>query len=375
LGLSKDDVERGIGVAEQTSSDNSENDATSAGVGTPNLAVDGELVAAADRLLASVVGMKPRPRRNRPLAIATFAAYEAKREIAPKESAPIIWLYRIFLTVTFTSPFIVIASPKELHSVVWDGVGLLSTMFLLYLTYGVYTFKMLGRAFSAMKQLISDPGSWTSEGANTALADLDQGEGDGREAVLAVGLLIAGSIAFVFALLALYELGQAAQQIHTHATAHLEELLRVARNLQAQSGNAKELEGVALLANDRAIYAATYCWYFFFIWLLAGLFIFMDFSVAAFNTSHSESYIAASSAAFVTLPMFAGVSLVGTYLIVEYVSAWNGGAKWPFTMLSVEFASGALTFQMMLSNIIFVIMKKNLVFRLFYNAVETSRKP
>jgi hypothetical protein len=200
LGHPKDYVERGAGVAEQTSSDNSDRGAIRAGLGPLAIAVDGELRSAAEKLLAHRDTMQPRPRKNRPLAIATFAAYEAKRQITPEASTSILWLYRLFLTATFASPLIIVAFPKELHSVVWDGVGILSTMFLLYLTYGVYTYNMLGRALSAMKQLFSDPASWGSDDVTHDSSNRNEEGGSGPEAVLAVFLLILGSIAFVISL-------------------------------------------------------------------------------------------------------------------------------------------------------------------------------
>jgi hypothetical protein len=163
--------------------------------------------------------------------------------------------------------------------------------------------------------------------------------------------------------------------MHSHSSAHLEQLIRVSRGLIENGGAIQELQYLKQIAGDKSTYAATYLIYFFCIWFLSVLFIVMDGSVAVFNTSHSESYIAASSAAFVTIPMFLGVSLVGFYLGAEYISAKLSSANAPIADLSVEFASGALTFQMMLSNVIFVIMKKNWVFRLFYTAVETCWKP
>jgi hypothetical protein len=334
-----------------------------------------ELIAAADKLLAARQEMNPRPRKDRSLAIATFAAYEAKRDLAPRDNFLIRWLYRLFLIATLASPLFVALTPTEQHSVVWDGVGLFSTMLLLYLTYGVYTFRMVRRASFAVGELMSDPAKWTAS-LGDSLSGTDGSEGGDRlEAMVAVILLIVGSYLFWCAVMDLLQLGEAAHQMHAHASAHLEELVRVPQHIDANSGAVNEMKQVVLLSEYRATYASIYCWYFVNIWLLSGLFIMMDGSVAAFNASHSESYIAASSAAFVTFPMFVGISLVGVYLSAEYLLAWYDGSPAPVTTLSVEFASGALTFQMMLSNIIFVIMNKNWVFRLFYNAVQSSWKP
>lgn len=337
-------------------------------------AVSRELIDAADRLLAAVQNMNPRPRKDLQLAVATFAAYEAKRDLKPNSNASIGRLYWLFLAVTAASPFLVALTPSELHSVVWDAVGLSSTMLLLYLTYGVYTVKALGQASFEVGGLVSDPLNWRSSQREHLTASEALEGHDRREAIFALFLLMLGTVFFGLAVYNLWNLGVAAHELHAHATAHLEELSRVSNGVDGKNLT-NESQRVAQLISFKAIYTSTYCWYFICIWLLSILFIIMDGSVAIFNASHSESYIAASSAAFVTVPMSAGISLVGLYLSAEYISGLWGGEAVPVAGLSVEFASGALTFQMMLSNIIFVVMKKNWVFRAFYNAVETSSRP
>lgn len=348
--------------------------ASGSGAAPSDPRIDEKLISEAGALLSAVRTLTPGTRR-RPLAIATFAAYEATRQPKYGGSRLVLNLYRLFLTFTFLSPLAVILASKAIRPVFWDAVGLGSTMFLLYLTYGVYTWKLLGRAATAFKAMFSDTANTFESISSTLTGTGDSADGDTLEAMFAPVLLILGTLCAIWAAVNLVSLGEIALTAHGHASAHLDELSRLI-STSTNSGDAvAELKKVAQSVDDRAVYAASYCRYFTAIWFLSILFIIMDMSVATFNGSHSESYIAASSAAFVTFPMFFGISMVGAYLFFEFVSAWWAGARQPLAALSVEFASGALTFQMMLSNVIFVIMKKNWVFRLFYSAVATSQRP
>jgi hypothetical protein len=292
---------------------------------------------AADALLDEILKTKPRPRKMRALAIATFAAFEARRSVEHSQGTPIDRFYKIFLIATMLSPVLVVIAPREAQSVVWDCVGIGSTMLLLYFTYGIYTLRIAGRAAKFILGMVPDPAKWEAVRTRTTS---DSKEGGELEAIVAVLLLLVGSIIALYA----------------------------AYNLWS-------LYDIAVTKHDRMDYAETYVKYFASVFLLSMLFIVMDLSVAAFNESHAETYVAASSAAHTTIPMCIGIGLVGVYLLAEYGRAVFLHVDQPLTQLSVDFASGALTFQMIISNVLFILIKKNLVFRFFYNSVETTTRP
>ncbi|MEA3051892.1 MAG: hypothetical protein QOG72_795 [Sphingomonadales bacterium] len=334
-----------------------------------------DLVQAAENVIAYIDAMSSRPRNDLPLAVATFAAHEATRNPEVYANPTIGKRYKAFLWVTGLSPLCVAALPKVLHSAAWDAVGLLSTMLLLYLTYGFYTWRMLKLGFSKAGRMGANPLKTRRIWDDLTVTGARAEGHDQSEAIVALTLLVAGTLCFAFATYNWFHLVGAALQLHRDATTHLQELTQDAYSITVARSPVLEAQRVAQLVADHARYASTYCWYFGCVWMLALLFIGMDYSVAMFNASHSETYIAASSAWFVTIPMFMGVSLVAFYLLAEWSFAWMHGANSPIADLSVEFASGALTFQMMLSNIVFVVMKRNVVFRALYNSVETTWRP
>ena len=77
----------------------------------------------------------------------------------------------------------------------------------------------------------------------------------------------------------------------------------------------------------------------------------MDYWVAVMDDSHNETFVAASSFVHSTLPMAIGVVAIGLYMICDYISLIQQGknSSEALVQLPVEFASGALSFQMIMS--------------------------
>src|ERR1043165_2464576 len=116
-----------------------------------------ELYEAADRLLGSLEAQAPENRRFREIQIATFAAYEAKRDLKARRNWVVTWFYILFLIVTAISPILVACVEPAARGVAWDAFGIGSTMVLLYSTYGLYTRKMVGGWIQAIWSTIPDP--------------------------------------------------------------------------------------------------------------------------------------------------------------------------------------------------------------------------
>lgn len=335
--------------------------------------VSKELLEAARSLRTAVAKLRERPKRGNPINVTTFAAYEACREDVKRDGWIVNALYLLLIVVTLTSAVWVARTPVAVQPIWWDAVGLGSTMFLLYLTYGVYTARLSYRIIYLLLDMLSP---WASRYLPEPRPSGDDRDGnDALEPMMALALLIAGSVVAYYAVWNLIELGQIAQSVHERSSAHLDDLMRIYNGIAARSDVGEELKRVAQSTHERAHYNWVYAAYFWKIGALAFLFVLMDLSVARFNSSHADSYIAASSAVFVTIPMAIGISLIGAYLFVEYHFAQGAGVAEPYSRLSVEFASGAFTFQMILSNTIFVAMKKNWVFGLLYSSVTTTTRP
>ncbi len=281
-----------------------------------------EFHAAAAKLLESFGAETPQNRGLREVQVATFAAFEAKRDLAAKPSWFATCFYSLFLIATAFSPIFVASFEPAERGVVWDAFSIGSTMLLLYSTYGYYTAKMVK--------------GWIKVIFSKVKEDSD----NGMETAAAFVLLGAGSLFAYWAYLDLWVL-------HKMIT----------------------------VAHESSIFAEYYWDYFTWIFALSGLFVLMDWTVATFNESHSDTYIAASSTMYVTVPMATGIGLVWAYLWAEYCYAswWLPGSD-PWQSLSVEFASGALTFQMIISNVLFILIKKNMIFRFFYNSIHSTRR-
>jgi hypothetical protein len=74
--------------------------------------IDSKLLDAADAFLTELLKMKPRPKRVRGLAVATFAAFEARRDLGSSEAKKFRWVYILFLACTILSPFVVARVPS-----------------------------------------------------------------------------------------------------------------------------------------------------------------------------------------------------------------------------------------------------------------------
>jgi len=307
---------------------------------TKKLSGFNELSMAANMLLEALRPLTPEKRKYRLIQIATFAAYEAKRELKVRHNPIMIWFYISFLVVTaYSSVYVATVNPAA-KGIVWDAFGVGSTMVLLYLTYGLYTLRMFWKWLRGLGDVLSTPPNDPGPDDTLTPSQTEPGDaGDNTETFTAVFFLIVGTILSYNAITTLYR-----------------------------------LYDIAIGPDDPVAYARVYAGYFLWIFFLSLLFILMDLSVAAFNQSHAETYVGASSAAHATIPMAIGIGLVGAYLLAEYVyaSLWLADPR-PWKALSVEFASGALTFQMIISNVLFILIKNNVVFRLFYNTIGSTR--
>ena len=275
---------------------------------------------------------------------AAFAAFEADRDDlrAGSKRADSVF-YTFFLAATFLSPvFVVWLAPHGDRAVAWDIFGVGSTFALLMYTYGYYTSTMVYQLFSGVASVLggifmagADPTSpeavedkgQDSKGAHFAVTNL---------ALLAVALLV--SYCAWMKILLLYDL--------------------------TTSG-----------AIDHAAYNGVYVWFFFWVFVLSALFIVMDLHVARTDRSHSETFVASSSAVHATIPMFIGIFIMGLYMLVEYLEArYQLGADHSTAMkaLSIDFVSGALSFQMIMSNVLFILIKQNFLLKTAYVTIDTS---
>lgn len=283
--------------------------------------------------------------RDRQVQIATFSAFEAQRQIRRRTGTTSNWFYVLFLAVTGLSPLIVAAFPSTVRVVVWDAFGIGSTLVLLLSTYGIYTLKMAGKISGEFWHIFTyfPPDAKPDVKVIGRHIELDAKPDRGEPAAaLNVFLLIS---AMICCAIALYELNQ----------------LYLAK--------------IGGLSSE--YYNGYYVSFFLCVLALSFLFIWMDMAVAAYDESHSESFIGASSAAHATIPMFIGVAIVGLYLLGEYIHGMLRPSTLspdPIQSLSVEVASGALTFQMIMSNVLFIFIKKNLIFRLLYNTLKTTKR-
>jgi hypothetical protein len=294
-----------------------------------------ELHAAAGKLLEALATKPPENQNERRAA---FAAYEAQRSFATRHGWFANLFYLLFLAATAGSPFYVASVEPAARVVAWDIFAIGSTMLLLYLTYGFYTVKTVwGWILAVIPWRPSFLKKWGK--ATKPAQGVAQGDGrNGFESSAAVILLGIGTwLAF-------------------QVWSDLEIIYKM-----------------SILGNEASMLSQYYWDYFKLIFWLSLLFILMDWTVAIFNESHSETYIAASSFAHVTIPMALGILLVGIYLWKEFDYAKAHGAD-PWAAMSVEFASGALAFQMIVSNVLFILIKKNAVVHSFYLTIHTTRR-
>jgi hypothetical protein len=221
------------------------------------------------------------------------------------------------------APIIAKMVAPPIRSVVWDVWGLGSTTVLLSVTYGVYVAKM------GWDSLMS---SWLPslfEVTTRRPAAIREPKGNGR---LATGIHV---IFFMSGVLLIARAGSLLYKLWLYGGS----------------------QGI-----NQGSYNEAYGWYIWYIFLLSILFVAMDFWVAIWDSSHSESFMASSSCVYSTFPMFLGICLIGLYVLA---------AK----EVPIEFISGALTFQMIMSNTLFVLIKIDLFRGMAYSATRTTNEP
>jgi len=303
-----------------------------------------ELHRAATDLLGSLRDSVARQRyTDLALRRAAFAAFEADRDdLRPTGHRVDAIFYVLFLSATALSPlFVVLLFEKTDRDIAWDFFGIASTVFLLIYTYGFYTLEMLYRLFSGIVDLLKRV-IWL--GADPTVPDEEpepETSGASFFAVCNIVLLFAGLLVAFLAYEAVIQMFA----------------LSAAKTF------------------DLAAYNGTYIGFFKWVMALSLLFVIMDLHVARNERSHAETFVASSSAAYATIPMFIGIVIMAVYLSSEYVQAhYFSHLDHPAAMraLSVEFVSGALSFQMIMSNVLFVLMKLNWLLRVAYMTIDTS---
>jgi hypothetical protein len=259
-------------------------------------------------------------RRNRSARRCAFAAYEAIRDDSTARVHDL--LYTLFILLSVVAALVIgFTVPRELKSLVWDTWGLASTLLLLILTYGTYVFLTFWHEVqSAIK-----PGRVPEKDQNTTAGH--------------VLLCLAGAL-FTW-----------------NAGQHLFYIL-LAKRLQ-----------------DVVACNKSYAWFIFWVCCLALLFVAMDYWVAVKDDSHNETFIAASSFVHSTIPMAIGVVAIGLYMFCDYRSLIHQGknSSEALVQLPVEFASGAMSFQMIMSNTLFAFIKRNAFLRFAYFATGFTK--
>ena len=254
---------------------------------------------------------------------AAFAAFEATR--VHSSSIPNDLGYAAFILLSILAALVIgFSVPRELRSLVWDTWGLASTLLLLILTYGLY---VLIRCSHELQSAVR-PGRVPEKEQNTTAGH--------------VVLCFAGGL-FTW---------NAADRLHRIFVARRQEHL------------------------DLVICNQSYAWFIFWVSCLALLFVAMDYWVAVKDDSHTETFIAASSFVHSTLPMAIGVLAIAIYLGCDYVSLVHQGksSRDAVALLPVEFGSGALSFQMIMSNTLFAFIKRNVFLRFAYFATGSTKK-
>jgi hypothetical protein len=252
-----------------------------------------------------------------------FAAFEATRNNITARMYDLSYVSFVLLSVV-AALIISFAVPRELRSLAWDAWGLGSTLLLLVLTYGIY---VLLRFCHEVQRAIR-PGQVPVKDQDTTV---------GHVILFALGMVATWNavsrLNYIF---------------------H-EKMLQDAAN--------------AVTCNK------SYAWFVFCVGCLALLFVVMDFWVAVNDDSHNETFIAASSFIHSTLPMAIGILVIGLYMVCDYISLLHQGknSSEAFAQLPVEFVSGALSFQMIMSNTLFAFIKRNLFLRFAYFATGSTK--
>lgn len=276
---------------------------------------------------------------------AAFAAFEAHRDDPRShKKLPDAIFYTLFLASTFLSPAFVVFLPDAERTIAWETFGVASTVLLLLYTYGSYTVEMAYDMFSGVIAVIVAL-FWVGVDPTEVTESEDSGNAPQKYAHFAVtnlALLTVGLLVSYWAWTNIHQL----------------------------------YEFTIKGAVDTAAYNGAYIWFFVWIFILSGLLIIMDLHVAVTERSHSETFVASSSATYATIPMFIGILIMGFYLGMEYLHARFFAGNSPseaMKQLPVDFVSGALSFQMIMSNVLFILIKLNLLLRLAYLTIDTSK--
>ena len=253
-----------------------------------------------------------------------FAAQEAVRSESQKRVHDVAYFAFVLLSV-LAALIIGFAVPQEFKSLVWDTWGLVSTLLLLAFTYGIYVFLI----FCQEVKRAMRPGQVPIESQKATAGHT-------------VFTILGGIFAW-------------------NAGGTLHSILIV-----------KQLQVVDAISCNRF-----YMWFIFWVCCLAILFVVMDYWVAVMDDSHNETFIAASSFVHSTIPMAIGVMGIGLYMLCDYFSFIHQGKNGAqaLVQLPVEFASGALSFQMIMSNTLFAFIKRNVFLRFAYFATGSTKLP
>ena len=99
-------------------------------------------------------------------------------------------------------------------------------------------------------------------------------------------------------------------------------------------------------------------WHVVSVFCISIVFILMDASVANTSQDHRSSFAAVSSLTHSSAPMFVGVLIIGIWYMLGHFYRIDGGDP-----KIHEFVTGALTFQIVTSNILFIAINGDWVFR------------
>jgi hypothetical protein len=278
---------------------------------------------------------------------AVFAAFEAKRQtLWNGAGASDAIFYALYFLGTIASPLLVVLlAPSDHRPLAWDMVGMISTVVLLLWTYGRYTLKMVRGLFSEVLRVLfrlcwigMDPSKrWPRIG-------LEESPDEAKFAFVNLLWLVLGLLVSYFAI------------------ADIVQLWDLARDTPA----------------EMATFNKIYVGFFTNVCAMAIIFFIMDTYVAGYDKSHAESFMAATSAVCTTLPMLVGLLMMGLYLFTEFAEARfleRLGLDDAWGSLSVDFVSGALSFQMIVANVVFILIKLNRLVWAFYITVDTSSNP
>ena len=238
----------------------------------------------------------------------TIAAYDASRqigEVGSDQGKVARYGSSFVLVCTICAPFAIFwRADAENHSYYWDLFGIFSTFLLVFMVF-------FWEIFSAASKEIF--------GLDNESESLDRGLGATR-LILMISLAIFCSFA-----------------VYNIRSAHLIEI-SVMQDFQ-----------------DLHYYHG---WHVVSVFCISIVFILMDASVANTSQGHRASFAAVSSLTHSSAPMCIGVFIIGVWYMLGHFFG-NVGEDQKFH----QFVTGALTFQIITSNILFITINENMVFR------------